>query len=118
MAFTGCRRGEALGLRWKDVDLEMGSVSIVQSLQRLKGHGLSFQPTKSTKSRRSIALEETTVPILREHRGKQLLDSVELGEAYHQGGLVFPGPLGEPLDPSVLTRCFGRLARTVGLAGV
>ena len=37
MAFTGCRRGEALGLRWSDVDLENGTAAIVQSLQRVKG---------------------------------------------------------------------------------
>ena len=68
MAFTGCRPGEALGLRWSDVDLDNGTASIVQTIQRLKGKGLVFQPPKSANSRRSIALEEDTVDMLRGHR--------------------------------------------------
>jgi integrase len=117
IAFTGSRRGEALGLRWSDVDLENGTASIVQTLQRLRGKGLVVQPPKSDKSRRSIALDHVTVAMLREHRGRQLLNQVELGEAYHNRGLVFPGPLGEPLDPSVLTRNFEKLARNAALSG-
>jgi integrase len=118
MAFTGCRRGEALGLRWSDVDLENSTASIVQTLQRLKGKGLVFQSPKSDKSRRSIALDTTTIELLREHRGQQLLYQVELGEVYQNQGLVFPGPLGGSLDPSVLTRNFEKLASKAGLPGV
>ena len=82
MAFTGCRRGEALGLRWSDVDLENAVVSIVQSLQRLKGMGLVLQSPKSAKSRRAIALDDHTVSMSREHRGRQLLYQVELDGVY------------------------------------
>ena len=53
--------------------------------------------------------------MLREHRGKQLLRQVELDGAYSDQGLVFPGPLGGPIDPSVLTRTFGKLVRRIGL---
>ena len=118
MAFTGCRRGEALGLRWSDVDLDKGAASIVQTLQRLKGKGLVLQPPKSAKSRRSIALEEDTVDMLREHRGRQLLAEVEWEGVYQGQGLVFAGPSGGPLDPSVLTRNFEKLARRAGLSHV
>ena len=106
MAFTGCRRGEALGLRWSDVDLENGTAAIVQSLQRLKGQGLQFQAPKSAKGRRSIALDPGTVDMLRDHRGRRLLYQIELDGVYQDHGLVFSGPLGGPLDPSVLTRNF------------
>ena len=118
MAFTGCRRGEALGLRWSDIDLENGAASIVQSLQRLKGKGLVFQPPKSAKSRRAIALDSSTIDLLREHRGNQLLRQVEMEGAYIDQGLVFPGPQGGPLDPSVLTRNFEKLVKKAGLQGV
>ena len=117
-AFTGCRRGEVLGLHWSDVDLENGNASIVQSLQRLKGKGLVFQPPKSNKSRRSIALDEDTVATLREHLGRQLRYRVELDGIYQDQDLVFPGPKGGPLDPSVLTRNFKKLARKAGLTNV
>ena len=115
MAFTGCRRGEALGLRWIDIDLENYNAAIVQSLQRVKGQGLVFQAPKSAKSRRGISLDSDTVDMLREHRGKQLLKYVELDGAFFDQGLVFPGPLGAPIDPSVLTRTFEKLVRRMGL---
>ena len=118
MAFTGCRRGEALGLRWSDVDLENGTAAIVQSLQRLKGQGLQFQAPKSAKGRRSIALDPGTVDMLRDHRGRRLLYQIELDGVYQDHGLVFSGPLGGPLDPSVLTRNFEKLARKADLPGV
>ena len=118
MAFTGCRRGEALGLRWSDVDLENGTAAIVQSLQRLKGQGLQFQAPKSAKGRRSIALDPGTVDMLRDHRGRRLLYQIELDGVYQDHGLVFSGPLGGPLDPSVLTRNFEKLAMKVDLPGV
>ena len=118
MAFTGCRRGEALGLRWCDVDLENGSAAIVQTLQRLKGRGLIFQPPKSSKSRRSIALDAQTIGMLRDHRGLQLLRQMEIASGYDDRGLVFPNVLGGPLDPSVLTRNFEKLVRKVRLTNV
>ena len=115
LAFTGCRRGEDLGLRWTDIDLKNGNAAIVQSLQRVKGEGLVFQAPKSTKSRRAISLDSDTIDMLREHRGKQLLRQVELDGAYSDQGLVFPGSLGGPIDRSVLTRTFEKLVKRIGL---
>jgi len=115
LAYTGCRRSEALGLRWTDVDLEHGTASIVQTLQRLpKGQGLAFLPTKSAKSRRAIKLDAGTVAMLREHRGTQLLAKADLGATYKDNGLVFPNEFGEPLSPSIVSRTFKKL---VGEAG-
>ena len=111
---TGCRRGEALGLEWRHLDLENGSASIVQSLQRIGRTGLQLVPPKSAKSRRSIALDEHTVEMLRAHRGGQILTMAQLGSAYEDNGLVFPGPMGKPLDPATLTRNFEKLARRAG----
>ena len=61
--------------------------------------------------RSGIALDPSTVDMLRAHRGNQLLDQVELCGAYQDQGLVFPGPLGGPVDPSVLSRNFAPLLR-------
>lgn len=118
MAMTGCRRGECLGLMWEHVDLENAVASIVQSLQRLQSKGLTFQPPKSEAGRRGIALDPSTVERLRSHRGQQLLHKLSLEGAYEDHNLVFPGPLGRPLDPSVLTRNFEKLARKAGLPGL
>ena len=74
-----------------------------------------FQAPKSAKSRRAISLDSDTIDMLREHRGKQLLRQVELDGAYSDQGLVFPGSLGGPIDPSVLTRTFEKLVSRIGL---
>jgi integrase len=118
MAYTGCRRGEAIALKWQNVDLERGVVSITETAQRLSGKGIVSQPTKSAAARRGIALDPSTVDVLREHRGQQLLLRMELGKIYQDHGVVFPGPLGTLLDPSVLTRNFEKLARQVGFPGL
>jgi len=115
MARTGVRRGECLGLCWANVDLEHGTASIVQSLQRVIGRGLVFMPPKTTKSRRAVALDTTTVSMLRDLQGQQILMKAELGDTYHDNGMVFPGPFGDSLDPNALTRAFKRLSRAVGL---
>lgn len=118
IAFTGCRRGEAIAMKWENVDLDRGIVSIVETAQRIAGKGIVFQSTKSAAGRRGIALDTGTVAMLRAHRGQQLLYRMELGEVYQDHGLVFPGPLGGPLDPSVLTRNFEKVARKAGYSGI
>jgi len=118
MAFTGVRRGEALALKWPSVDLERSVASIVETLQRVQGKGLAFLPPKSAAGQRGIALDTDTVAMLHSHRGQQLLHQVALEGAYQEHGLVFPGPLGGPLDPSVLTHNWAKLARKAGYPGL
>lgn len=118
MAYTGIRRGEAVALKWENIDLERGVVSIVATAQRHKGKGIVLQPPKSAAGRRGIAIDNGTVDILRAHRGHQMLYQMALGVAFKDHGLVFPGPMGGLLDPSVLTRNFKKVARKVGHPGV
>ena len=114
MAFTGIRRGEAVALKWENVDLDRGVVSIVATAQRLQGKGIVLQPPKSAAGRRGIAIDAGTVDMLRAHRGNQLLNQMELGGAFVDNGLVFPGPFGGLIDPSVLTRNFKKIVRKAG----
>ncbi len=118
MAYTGIRRGEAVGIKWENVDLERGVASIVATAQRLQGRGIVFQPPKSAAGRRGIALDPGTVDMLRAHRGDQILYQLELGDAFEDNGLVFPGPLAGLLDPSVLTRNFEKVARNALHPGI
>ena len=117
-AFTGARRGEVIALRWENIDLDRGVASIIESAQRLQGCGIVIQRTKSAAGHRGIALDPYTVEALRLHRGQQLLYRMELNGAYQDNGLVFPGPLGGLLDPSVLTRNFEKLAGAAGYPGM
>ncbi len=118
VAYTGIRRGEAVALRWRNIDLEHGVCSIVEEAQRLTGRGIVFLPPKSKAGRRGIALDAATVDLLRQHRGAQLLHSVELEGGYEDNDLVFPGLLGKPVDPSVLTRNFEKATKKAGCPGV
>lgn len=117
IAYTGIRRGETLGLRHQDLDLEHGTVSIVQTVSRSVQKGIIVEPTKSNAGRRVIDIDDITVKILRAHIGTQLLYRAELGDAYQDTGLIFPGPLGEPINPMKLTRAFQALAKKQGIQG-
>jgi integrase len=123
-AATGMRRGELLGLRWRDVDLDGVRLSVRQQYTR-QGKSLGFGPPKSAKSIRTIDLDEETVDLLREQRERQLFDRRAWGKAYRADlDLVFCRPGGAPEDPNVVGRRFGRrirdLARlpAIGLHGL
>lgn len=117
MAHTGLRRGEALGLRHQDMNLEVGLISVVQTVGRSLHKGIIIEPTKTTYSRRIVDLDDDTVAVLRAHIGKQLLHRMELDGAYEDNGLVFPDALGKPLNPMTLTRAFQSFAKRLGLTG-
>ena len=117
MAYTGLRRGEALGLRHQDLNLETGLISVVQTVGRSLHKGVIIEPTKTAYSRRSVDLDDGTVSVLRAHLGEQLLHRMELEGAYEDYGLVFPDPLGKPLNPMALTRAFQAYAKRLGMKG-
>lgn len=117
IAFTGCRRGECVGLRWRDLDFDRKVLSIVQSVQRIDGIGLIIEPTKTHRSRRPIVLDEETLSILKEHRVRQLERRLQVGHKWEDNDLVFPNRIGRPLDATTLTRTFKRLAKSVGAYG-
>ena len=118
MVDTGCRRGEALAFSWDGIDLDMAIAYVSRNLQRIGQEGLQFLEPKSKQSRRPIKLGTRTVEMLREHRGKQLLKKMELSDIWEDNNLVFPGPMGKPLDPATLTRNFIKLVRGLGLKNV
>ena len=71
LTWTGLRRSELLGLRWKDLDLMLATLRVVQTLQKLnKGEFISQEP-KTTAGRRTIALSPASRLELRAHREKQ-----------------------------------------------
>lgn len=67
---TGFRRGEIVGLRWQDVDLDGGCITVRQTVEQTKA-GIAFKPPKTAKSRRSVRVPESGVSVLREHRAEQ-----------------------------------------------
>jgi integrase len=99
---TGLRRGEALGLRWRDVDLVVRSLSVAQTLTDV-GAELVFSSPKTTKGSRSVALDETTVEALKAHRRRQAQEQLVYGPDYEDSGLVFRNEDGSPISPNALS---------------
>ena len=102
----GLRPGELLGLRWADADLKNGTVQVRHSL---KASGLA--DLKTNQSRRTLALPAAVAAALRAHKRNQKAQRIRLGEAWHDRGLVFPGPDGEPCTRSRAEHAFGKLCQ-------
>lgn len=112
---TGMRRGEVLALRWRDVDLDSGVLSVAQTLEETKAEGLRFKAPKTERSRRTIALPALTVELLRRHRIRQGEEQLRAGGAYTKNDLVCSNALGEPLRPSLVTGAFIELTQRLKL---
>jgi integrase len=117
IALRGLRRGEAAGLRWCDIDLDGATAIISCQLQQYDGR-LVLCPPKTAGSERAVALDRTTVAVLRAHRVAQNAERAALGEGYHDSGYVFTCLNGDPMAPDRLSRTFRRLSDQAGLPPV
>ncbi|MBN1458225.1 MAG: site-specific integrase [Armatimonadetes bacterium] len=104
VAMTGVRRGEAMGLRWSDVDLENNRISIVQA-RSIWG----TSSPKTPRSRRSLDLDPETAAVLRRWRRQQLEERLLWGEHWTDTGLVFTREDGKGYHPDTITGDFFRL---------
>jgi integrase len=110
----GLRQGEALGLRWDDVDLEMGYIRITKQLQRIHGAPQLVEP-KTERSRRTLAMPPMIANALKEHHARQEQERAAAGKHWVDNGLVFTTPTGTPLDGTAVTKGFHRLLERAGL---
>ncbi|MFG1780617.1 hypothetical protein ACGFIG_29840 [Micromonospora sp. NPDC049048] len=104
IALRGLRRGEAAGLRWADVDLHEGQLSVVRQ-RTTAGYDVHEGPPKSAASRRLVALDKHTVQVLRQQRQRQQdrrARRVDANKVCHDSGYVFTSPDGLPLHPGYL----------------
>jgi len=116
LATTGCRRGEALGLRWRDLDLNAGTASIRQQvlpLTKASGRGREGRIVDRTKGgdARVIELDERTIAMLRSWHKVQAEERLGFGGGYEDHDLVFPRPDGKPFHPEVFSKTFDRRVR-------
>jgi integrase len=112
---SGLRMGEILGLGWQDIDLERGQMAISRSLQRQKGRGLVLIDTKTDRSRRTIALPQPLIAVLRAHRIRQLQERLAAGSRWQDRALVFTSTVGTGVEPRNLHRAFKVLLAKAGL---
>lgn len=103
----GMRRGEILGLKWEDVDLDSGVLHIRNNLQLIKNEFILL-PTKTDLSQRSITLLPSTIGILKQYENEQKLFKLTLKEQYRDQSFVCSWPDGKPIRPDYVTKTFKR----------
>jgi integrase len=111
------RRGEALALRWADVDLDGGVLRVVATLARIDGQQLVSAP-KTAKSRRMLRVSPGVVELLRAHRRAQAAERLAAGSQWQDHGLVFATEMGRPVKPRNLCRALTVAASRAGVDGV
>lgn len=111
LATTGMRRGEALGLRWSDLDLDGAELHVVQTLVAINYQPV-FSAPKTKRSRRLIYIDVDTVGVLRAHRARQREERLAAGPVWDgEHDLVFCEVLGGPMIPDRVSRDFRTLVR-------
>ena len=115
---TGMRQGELLALRWRDADLERGTLTVNGTLNRIGG-GWSIGEPKTSRSRRLVVLPEVGRAALQRHRVAQVEWRLRAGTCWQENGLVFTTAIGTPLEPgNVLRRSYRPLLERAGLPPV
>jgi hypothetical protein len=117
LAATGMRRGEALGLRWANVDLDAARIVVNRSLTVVNDEMVWASP-RTSRSRRSLSLDADTVVVLRAHRRRQLEERLNAGELWQDNDLVFCNEMGKSLHPDRFTRAFTAATRRAGVRAI
>jgi integrase len=113
-AYTGCRRGEILAVRWSDVNFEAKTVTIARSLTER----MTFKAPKNDRSR-TLAMSDALCTALRSQKAAQAKETLFLGGAYKDSDLVFAHADGSPIDPwnfgSAVRDCIARSGARLSL---
>ena len=112
--YLGLRRGELLGLRWQDVDLDEAKLEVVHTLQRVGG-ALRLVPPKTEDSARTVPLPPVCVEALRAHQQRQGTEQAEAWPDWEDHGFVFPSRRGTPMEPDNLRRSWYQIRLAAGL---
>jgi integrase len=112
---SGMRRGEALGLRWRDVDFAHHTLRVEQTVGLERGKTVVRPKPKTEASRRTLAVDAAIIAALDEHRERQHARRVQADDAWQEQDLVFASWHGTPINPNNLLRDFWRLVECAGV---
>jgi integrase len=111
---TGLRRGEALALRWTDIDQDRNVIRVRGTLGRIDGELVVSEP-KTAKSKRIVPMSPAVTTLLRRSRVHQQQERLRAGSQWTASGFVFTTDLGEPCDPRNALRAVKAAAKRAGL---
>jgi len=118
LATTGMRRGEVLGVRWQDIDLASGTLTVRQQ-RTIAGGSVIEGPPKTSSGSRTIALDTGTVASLKAWRKVQNAERLAMGAGWQDtGGLVYTWPDGGAPWPQAVTAWFKTYCETLDLPAV
>lgn len=117
IAFRGLRRGEACGLRWSDLDLKNGAVTVRWQITQIGSQTFAGKP-KSEAGEATISLDTSTVKELRAHKARQNAERLAAGDTWTETGYVFTTETGGPVNPNDVTEQFEQLSMEAGLPPV
>lgn len=109
MIVTGCRRGEIIGLKWEQVDLENGILHICGTLLSLSC-GIHSDTPKTPESRRYIKIPAETIELLKKHRAEQDVFRKNLRDYWQENGYVFTRDNGLPIHPDSVNQWLNKFA--------
>jgi integrase len=111
---TGARRGELLGLRWRD--FKDGELNISRGLHQLRDNSYVFLPPKTLKSSRTITLGESVVAMLEAYRAACKVQKKMLGLILKEDDLIFSDVSGDkPWRPNSITRAWAVAVKRAGV---
>ncbi len=111
----GFRRGEIAGMRWEDIDLDNGRLSVRSTRVVLDGSAAITSEPKTASGVRTVPLDDVLVGAFKAHRRGQLEERLAWGEAWTDSGLVFIREDGLPVRPEYFSDHFVRQGRKAGL---
>lgn len=118
--YAGLRRGEVLGLKWQDIDLDNYIITVKQALLRVKDKEtkkseLKLDPVKTKKSNRTVPFPEELAVALKKYKIKQVQEKLKAGPMYQDQNLVFCTTLGTFIEPRNFNRTFSRIIKNVDI---
>jgi len=118
LLYTGLRRGELLALRWRNLDLDSETLTVVETAYKLSNGEYRIKEPKTPQSRRNVTLPISLVELFKIYRADQELLRIQLDVALNTDDFVFIRPDGSPINPNAVTLAFRRITKRAGLKDI
>jgi integrase len=118
LLYTGLRRGEMLALRWRNLDLDLGTLTVVETAYKLGNGDYVIKEPKTAQSRRSVTLSPSLMELIKAYKADQELLRIQLGVSLNADDFVFIRPDGSPINPNAVTLAFKRIIKRAGLRDI